>query len=497
MSKALDERKVVSLLNKAVKPAKKPKIETIKRGKRTYYRLYLGVDENGKAVRPTVGQNKREAEAIRLRFEERMAKGDLLAAKTGIEIESDLEIQAAKEKLAPYGATITEAVGFYINHSRPSKARITVSEAWKYWLQEQKRIGNKTKTLLRAKDTYLGPSTRFGKHFKDEILVMINRQQIEDFVFGVESWSRNTKAEHLKKIKNFFNSLAELGWCSRENNPCNGIRLPKNVRGEDPDPKEPVYRVTSIASMLEFALQSSIPTYRTYGMQIIFVGFCGVRIEETLRMRWKHLLHKRKPWAIKLPAQITKKNWIRRIEIPENARCWLSEFVEKHTWEISPEELIIFNRNTGDELDSTEAYKRQYNFRKAWRKWTEKNKKPFESEVAQNALRHSCASYSVHEFGKEKTCAMMGEKDPSTLDNHYRYYVEPEDAKKYFEILPPREIERRKNTKQLKKEKEMAQATTMNASRDEIIETFNLPKDWDGEAYKDEHGQRWEVDPFA
>ena len=72
--KTLDDSKVFSLLNKAVKPARKPRIETIKRGNRTYFRLYLGVDDHRKAVHHTVVGNRRDAQAALLRFMKRIAK---------------------------------------------------------------------------------------------------------------------------------------------------------------------------------------------------------------------------------------------------------------------------------------------------------------------------------------------------------------------------------------------------------------------------------------
>jgi integrase len=59
------------------------------------------------------------------------------------------------------------------------------------------------------------------------------------------------------------------------------------------------------------------------------------------------------------------------------------------------------------------------------------------TEWPSNALRHSFASYHLAHFGNpQKTSAELGHMSPAIVYQHYRQLVRPEQAERWWKIVP-------------------------------------------------------------
>ena len=339
-------------------------------------------------------------------------------------------IRHALEKLKPYDATITEAVDFFIKFAKPTKGKVTIQEAIDLF------VAAKTKEKLSA--TYIEKSERcffvpFRDKFKNCIVSEVSPAQAQKYIDGHAKWNEVTRNTHVRHLRTFYNFLIGTGHATI--NPFLTISFAKVAGGKL---RAKVLSVNDTEKLLQYAFDSGD---KAACASMALVLFCGVRVDEVDRLTWD---------SIDLISDVPfvdidhAKNGRRRVnELPENAVEWLKACQSKG--KVTPD-----------------------NYAKTMQRLRKKAK----IEYAQNAARHSFASYHVamHQDGT-KTAFMLGHPDPQLLYSHYRKLVRREDAARYWEIVPravkaEREAQEKRKDEQAREEAE-SQSNCGRATQDD------------------------------
>lgn len=439
---------IVELFKGVVEIAAPPRLEKIRNRGRFYWRIIIGTNAKGRLVRPQIGKDEGKARAIFAEVCNRIDSGEISDAAGLIETHADLEFRAVRKKLRSYNATVSQAVDFFIQHHRPNKGVITVSEALAIWEENAHREGLSEIYIRRMKDTYAGP---FAAVYGSKRLQEINFQIAEDFIFQQKAGlSAYSKRQMIQKLASFLNALAKIGYYHRDMNPFEKLTAPKEKFGVDTE-KDRLLSPEFMGELLEFALASENQTYRELGIAVVLIGFCGVRKTEATRIQRSHITpppppetddpwETLDPWKVRIPKLESKWGHSRTISVPDNAGVWLKYFLQG---EESKQGGIFSVKGKGQESLTDDGLKTRFSrFLRDFREACEQ--KGIEVGIyEQNSFRVSCGSYGAKVFGVQKICEMMGEKRPGTFWQHYREDCEEAAAKRYFGIIPKIETEKR------------------------------------------------------
>jgi integrase len=371
------------------------------------------------------------AQTFKAQCEEKQALSNP-AALSDLDALGRAAIRHALEKLKPYDATITEAVDFFIKFAKPTKGKVTIQEAIDLF------VAAKTKEKLST--TYIEKSERcffrpFRDKFKNCIVSEISPAQAEKYIDGHAAWNEVTRNTHVRHLRTFYGFLIGTGHATI--NPFLSVKFAKVTVGKL---RAKVLSVDDTEKLLQYAFDSGD---KAACASLSLILFCGVRVEEVDRLTWSNIdLTSEAPFVDIDHA----KNGRRRVnELPENAIHWLNACQSKG--KVTPD-----------------------NYAKTMQRLRKKAK----IDYAQNAARHSFASYHValHQDGT-KTAFMLGHPDPQLLYSHYRKLVRREDAARYWEIVP----------KTVKADREAEKKRTDENAREAAESQSNC-----GRAIQDENG---------
>ncbi len=356
------------------------------------YRVDLGMVQ-GKRKQPTFPTLAAAQEFKRKADEEIRRKSPL--ALSDLAQSTRYEVLGALEKLRPYGASLNDAVEFFLKHAKPSKPAISFKEAIREFLKIKTKAGLSQRYLESAEE-YFGALQKF---FKDCLVTNVDFKQAEGYIYNKNhKWNQTTRRNHLRHGVLLFNFLAERGYISRELNPFAKVPKPKQIES-----KVTCLTTADVKTLLQHALDSNA---KAECACMVLVLFCGIRVEEAQKLDWQHInLEQRR---VEVTAAIAKKGRRRSNEIPKNALAWLECCAS--TGRVSPK-----------------------NYSNRLRKVREGAK----IEYHQNAMRHSFASYHVAAFkNASATAVLLGHPNAVLLYNTYRDVVHHKDALKFWNILP-------------------------------------------------------------
>ena len=305
------------------------------------------------------------------------------------------EVLAAMARLKEHRASITDAVDFFLKHSRPVKADATIGHVIEEFRAVKGKAGLSKKYLDTSSRCFFGP---FRDHFKDGLITEVTADVCEKYIYGHKGWNATSRATHIRHLNVLFNFAIDKGYASL--NPFEKVQRPKRQANNSADKVLPV---ESVIKLLQYALTHD---YKPECAALVLVLFCGVRVDEVDRLTWDKIkLDEDKPVVV---LDQTKANHRRVNPIPKNALEWLK--------------LL---RGTGKVTPANYQGRMRY-LRKASK-----------AECKQNSSRISFASYHVamHEDAA-KTSLLLGHKNPSLLWETYRALVTKEDAKRYWRITP-------------------------------------------------------------
>lgn len=311
--------------------------------------------------------------------------------QSAFDISQALAVEAIElsKQLQPHGASLTDAVRFFLKHA-PLVGKKTVSDLMPVYLRTKKEGRYRD-----AQEIALGV---FARDFGAKQIASIFAPALEKW-FQQKRWNPLNERNYMRDLSMFFR------WAERQDyaagNPFDKIKRP------DVPLKTPViFTVEQTEKILGAAFAKPelglLPMYA--------IGFfSGVRIEEIGKMKWEMI-----DWdagEILLPEEITKTGAPRNPTISDALKAAIGEDAPT-SGEIVSSVNLRLRRDALFELAGVPKKR--------------------------NALRHSFATYHAALYRKpDELQLLLGQKTPSVLYNHYITAVRKKDAERYFMLLPP------------------------------------------------------------
>jgi integrase len=330
-----------------------------------------------------------EAEALRQRtLLERHSR-----ALIGLSQREMSEIIAAKQKLAEYGETISDAVKHRVDYlERVRRCKITASQLADEVIAAKRRDGMSADYLsdlqLRLR--------RFCRDFGSRPIAAITVEEIDDWLRHIEG-SPKSRANYRANIAVMFSYATKRRML--DFNPVLHTTRPKLI-----DRPPEIFAVDELRALLESAqrTESSIVPMLAIG------AFAGLREAEIQRLDWHEIDLAR--GHIEVKAAKAKSARRRIVPIQPNLAGWLRPYAGL----------------TGRVVPAG-----------ARRKLDRVRKAAGLARWPQNGLRHSFASYrlaAIHDA--PRVSAELGHTSPQMLYSTYRELVLPEEAERYWKIDP-------------------------------------------------------------
>jgi integrase len=299
----------------------------------------------------------------------------------------------ARKKLAEYGETINDAVKFRVDYlERVRRSGTTVTQLSGEVLEAKRKDGLSAKYIGMLR-LYL---KRFRHDFGERPVAGIGPEGLDNWLRSLPG-SPKTRADYRANIGVLF-SYAARGRMI-DFNPIPFTAKPKLV-----DRPPEIFTIDELRALLD-AAQHTEPSV----VPMLAIGaFAGLRDAEIKRLEWSEVDLTR--GHIEVKAAKAKSARRRLVPIQANLATWLRPY-------IGLAGLVVPERERG-KLDRV---------RKAANlaRWPK------------NGLRHSFASYrlaAIHDA--PRVASELGHTTPQLLYSTYRELVRPEEAARYWEIMP-------------------------------------------------------------
>jgi integrase len=331
--------------------------------------------------------------------------------------------QEAEKKLAAVGASLEQAVDFYLLHAAAKKVEMTFDEM-AFGCREQKYEEGMTPEYLRQLKSVSGSFSRAG--YGARLAHEITTEEVTTWL-KANQWANKTWNNYLTDLQTMFAWGKEQGALSI--NPCEEVSRKRTADGEIK-----FLSVDQCAALLRRAALAMppLPRYDAQGrwlpvdpdhesfqdfLPFLVVGlFCGPRPDKELGgMPCEDI--KLENRLIVIMAGRAKSRRRRTVDLPDNAVTWL-EYARDHCgW--------------------TMAGKLQpANFKKRWKRLREQC--GLFTGWPHDGIRHTFATYEyAYSQNEAKLQAMLGHRNAQTLHDHYRGLTTPQEAARFKGLMPP------------------------------------------------------------
>ena len=338
---------------------------------------------------PTATEADTKADALRI--------GRKNEGTEGASIPSSLRADAveAERQLATVGASLMDAVRYYLAHAKPSGGERTVAQTVTEFLAAKRNAGRKA-NYLSVQGYVL--SNVFAGEFGPRKIHEITAPEIDAWMTG-KPWAMRTRLNYFQDIRNLFGFAVRRGY--RPTNPIAQIEKP-TVTETSPG----VLTIAQTAALLNVCASGAAEM-----LPAVAIGlFAGLRTEELDGLDWRHVDLREN--NIHVPPEIAKTREGRDVEIHPTLRAWLLPLAR-------PEGKL--------------APAKSYDYRLA-----QKAAAAGITDWPKNALRHSFASYHFGNFKNAPlTAAMLGHhSSTATFEKRYKRRVTPGDAAKFWKLAP-------------------------------------------------------------
>ena len=315
----------------------------------------------------------------------------------GASISSSLRADAvdAERELAAVGASIKDAVRYYLAHAKPSGGRHTVHQTVTEFLDAKRNAGRKENYLSVQRYVL---SNVFADEFGTRNIHEVTAPEIDAWMMR-KPWAMRTRLNYFSDIRNLFGFAVRRGY--RSTNPIDQIEKP-SVTETSPG----ILTIDQASSLLNVCAQGEAEM-----LPAVAIGlFAGLRTEELDHLDWRHVDLSES--NIHVPPEVAKTREGRDVEIHPTLRAWLLPLA-RHKGKLAP----------------AKSYD--------WR-LSEKAKAAGIIHWPKNGLRHSFASYHFGAFKNAPlTSAMLGHhSSTATFEKRYKKRVTPSDAAKYWTLAP-------------------------------------------------------------
>jgi integrase len=316
-------------------------------------------------------------------------------------------------RLAPFNATLTEAVDYFLKHSRPDGGKKKFREVGDEFMSSRIDAECKPRTLANYRSFLNVGNDRWG----DELVSEIRLREIEAWVADGE-WEPRTRRNYLASMSAVLGFAYDRKYCAE-----NAAKKATRPRLQD----APIEILTpSEAIILLEGCQLFAPDL-TVAMAIGF--FAGLRTAEICALDWSEIDFESR--CIEVTAAKAKTRQRRIVHITDNLLAWL-QTISGRSGPVLPKGIGstehissgLFGYRRAQLLVAIADYRE------------EKNLSPVLTEWPDNGLRHSFGSYFFAQSKNENlTAAEMG-NSPAMIYRHYREIVKPVAVDRYWKILP-------------------------------------------------------------
>jgi integrase len=306
------------------------------------------------------------------------------------------EIVHAKQELAKYGETISDAVKHRIDYlERIRRSGVTVAKLTEEVVEAKRRDGMSVVYLADLRKR-LG---HFCRDFGNRAVASLTVEELDD-------WLRALPLSPKSRTNYRANIGVLLSYAFKrriiDNNPIVHAAKPKLV-----DAPPEIFTVDELRALLNAAARTSSDV-----LPMLAIGaFAGLRDAEIKRLDWSEVDLVRRHIEIKAAKAKSAKRRI--VPIQQNLASWLAQY--------SAVQGCVVPRG---------ARRKCYRVRKAAKllRWRG------------NGLRHSFASYRLAAINDAPRVAMeLGHTSPQMLYSTYRELVLPAEAERYWKIEPAAE----------------------------------------------------------
>lgn len=300
---------------------------------------------------------------------------------------------SAKKKLAEYGKTINDAADFLLDHlERVRRCKITVSQLADEVLDAKRKDGM-SQDYLSDLELRLG---RFCQDFGSRLIASVSVEEIDDWLRNLEG-SPKSRSNYRANVGVMFSYAAKRRMI--DSNPVAHTAKPKLI-----DASPEIFRVDELDALLSAASKLAPDV-----IPMLAIGaFAGMREAEIQRLDWSEVDFAR--GHIEVKAAKAKSAKRRIVPIQPNLAAWLTPY--------SGMKGRVVPEGARGKLERV-------------RKHAELSRWPV------NGLRHSYASYrlaAIHDA--PRVASELGHTSPQMLYNTYRELVLPEEAERYWTIVP-------------------------------------------------------------
>ena len=300
------------------------------------------------------------------------------------------------ELLQPFGATIREAVKFYIPHLQAMKCSCTAAQLVDELLKVKEADGASRRYLSDLRSRL----NQFSEIFDGKPIAEITSTEIDEWL---RSLSDKKTGKRLSPItRNNFRRLLIVAFnFARGRNYCADNPAKKTAKAKVIQTPIGILSVNETVRLLENAPTDLVP-YLSIG------AFGGLRRSELERLDWNEVDLEAN--LIEVTAKNAKSARRRFVRIQPNLAKWLQPH-RRSSGSVTPPDYREL-------LDSA---------RKAAKI----------DDWPQNALRHGFASYHLAHFNNAGALALeLGHTNSNLVFQHYRQLVKPKEAERYWKIAP-------------------------------------------------------------
>jgi len=325
-------------------------------------------------------------------------------------------------KLREKGIELREAVDFAIKHLKPVGGKKTVGEVVDELLKSKLlrfERGDLRKTSI---DDFRIRARRFSEVFEKVPIIELQVEQIKDWLLGLGGGPRTTQ-NYLSFATEIMNHAVQSRYLVKSPLDYLTTNERKELCGNGAGKKEPSILTVEEARRL---IQTAYENPKLNLLPAVVLGlFCGIRTEEIKRLDWSQVKDHESQPIVTISSSIAKKRRIRHVDIPENARLWLSTSLDRNG-------TVTFSSINND-------YQRRFRTLLKLAGFGRKDDEGvWRSRWDANAMRHSFGSYHFALFGDSlETSRQLGHKaSDQVLFDHYRALATKEQAERYFAIKP-------------------------------------------------------------
>ena len=299
----------------------------------------------------------------------------------------------AKKKFAEHGKTINDAADFFLDYlQRVRRSGTTVAQLAEEVLDAKRKDGRSVKYIGMLRLYF----KRFAQDFGDRPIAGITVEELDNWLRSLPG-SPKTRADYRANIGVLFSYAAHRRMI--DFNPVTFTAKPKLI-----DRPPEIFAVDELHALLE-AAQREEPSV----VPMLAIGaFAGLRDAEIKRLDWSEVDLAR--GHIEVKAAKAKSARRRLVPIQANLATWLRPYIGLAG--------LVVPESARGKLDRV----REAAHLTRWPK---------------NGLRHSFASYrlaAIHDA--PRVASELGHTTPQLLYSTYRELVRPEEAERYWQIMP-------------------------------------------------------------